>query len=370
MRNLEDPSDLVSSVTLDSLGFGPYFTAQQALLGRPELVPARIAGESPGCYQLLGCRPALGELSGRLHADLTGLARPAVGDWVAIADSGGDRAIIHHVFDRRTAMVRRAAGRTGAPQIIAANVDCVLVVTSANRELNRRRLERYLSAIWDSGAEPVILLNKIDLAGPGEVEEMIASVEQIALGVSVLPVSAVTGAGCDALRSHVMPGRTAGLVGSSGVGKSSLINHLLGRDALRAAPIDGEDRGRHTTTRRELIATPTCGVLIDTPGMRELGLAGDDGGLEASFADIAALAGDCRFRDCAHGGEPGCAVEGAAGSGALDPARLAGYRKLVREIAAGERRRDPVAAEKDRRKWRAIHMAHRARSKVDPKHRR
>jgi ribosome biogenesis GTPase len=351
---------------LASLGFGPFFFAQRELLERPDLVPARVAGESPGVYQLIGCRAALGELSGKLRHELGGLARPGVGDWVAIADSG-DRAIIHHVFDRRTAMVRRAAGPSGGPQMIAANVDVFLIVTSANRDLNQRRLERYLTAIWDSGAEPVVVLNKTDLADAETVDAMVARIGEVNLGVTVVAVSAATGAGMDGLARQLGAGRTVGLVGSSGVGKSSLVNRLLGRELIATAAIDDDDRGRHTTTRRELIVMPGGGVLVDTPGMRELGLVDDDGGLEASFADITALGEACRFRDCAHQGEPGCAVEAAVADGALDAGRLAGYRKLVRELAAAERRSDPVAAGKHRQRWKQIHMGMRARSKVDPK---
>jgi ribosome biogenesis GTPase len=361
-----DPSD-PSAICL-ALGFGPFFVAQQQLLDRPDLVAARIAGESPGCYQLLGCRAALGELSGRLRHELTGPGRPAVGDWVAVADDGGGgRAIVHHVFDRRSALVRRAAGRTGAAQVVAANVDTFLIATSANRDLNLRRLERYLSATWDSGAAPVIVLNKIDLVAHSDVEAMVESIAPVAPGVAVVAVSAQTGAGFEGLDSLVGSGRTVGLVGSSGVGKSSVINRLLGREQLATAAIDADGRGRHTTTRRELIALPGGGVLIDTPGMRELGLVDDDGGLEASFADVAALAGSCRFRDCTHQREPGCAVNAAAASGELDPARLASYHKLVREIAASERRVDPAAAIRHKQHWKAIHMSMRARSRVDPK---
>lgn len=352
---------------LVSLGFGPFFAAQYELLGRPDLVPARIAGESPDCYRLLGCGATLGELSGRLRHDLVGLARPAAGDWVAVADQPDGRAIVHHVFDRRTALVRRAAGRTAAAQVVAANVDTVLIVTAAHRDLNLRRLERYLSATWDSGAEPVIVVNKIDLVSGDEIDAMVRDIESIAPGVSIVPVSAQSGAGFDALEGRVAAGRTVGLVGSSGVGKSSVINRWLGRDQLATSPIDAEGRGRHTTTRRELIPLAGGGVLIDTPGMREVGLVADDGGLEASFADVAALAGSCRFRDCTHQAEPGCAVAAAAATGELDPARLASYHKLVREIAAGERRVDPVAAQRHKQRWKAIHSSLRARSKVDPK---
>lgn len=361
------PPGSVSSQVI-SLGFGPFFAAQHELLGRPELVPARIAGESHGCYRLLGCRASLGEPSGRLRHELGSLARPSVGDWVAVADdASGGRAVVHHLFDRRTSLVRRAAGRSGSRQVVAANVDAFFIVTAAHRDLNLRRLERYLSAVRDGGAEPVIVLNKIDLAGEDEVASMLDQIGRVGGGATVAAVSAETGAGLAALEEHLGPGRTVGLVGSSGVGKSSLVNRLLGREALAIAPIDGDGRGRHTTTRRELVPLPSGGVLVDTPGMRELGLVEDDGGLDASFADVAEAAGSCRFRDCAHQGEPGCGVEAAAASGELDPARLASYRKLVREVAASERRADPRARQEERRRWRAIKSSLRARAKLEPK---
>ena len=369
MRTLDpvDPLDPGSLDSLESLGFGPFFAAQRALLDRPDLVPARIAGEGPGCYQLLGCRSRLGELSGRLRHDLSGPERPAVGDWVAVADGGpSDRAIVHHVFDRRTAMVRRAAGTGDRPQIVAANADAFLIVTSANRDLNPRRVERYLSAVLDSGAEPVLVLNKIDLA-PDGVAAMVSVLEAVAQGATVVPVSAATGENIGALDVQLGRGRTAGLVGSSGVGKSSLVNRILGHELQPAAPVGDDGRGRHTTTRRELIAIPGGGLLVDTPGMRELGLFDDDGGLAASFADIAGLAGSCRFRDCAHQGEPHCAVEAAVASGQLDPARLASYRKLLRELAAIERRTDPVARARHRQHWKAVHASLRQRARTDPK---
>ena len=211
------------------------------------------------------------------------------------------------------------------------------------------------------------MVNKIDLVGGDELDGMVDSIESIAPGVPILPVSAQTGAGLEALAERITTGRTVGLVGSSGVGKSSVINRWLGREDLATAPIDAEGRGRHTTTRRELIPLAGGGVLLDTPGMRELGLVDDDGGLEASFADVAALAASCRFRDCTHRREPGCAVNAAAAAGDLDPARLASYHKLVREIAASERRVDPAAAQLHKQRWKAIHSSLRARAKVDPK---
>ena len=349
---------------LESLGFGPFFAAQMERLGRTDLVPARIASEGRGQYRLRGCRAPLAEVRGRMHVELGPLGWPVVGDWVAVADDD-ERAIIHQVLERRTAMTRRAAGSESDVQVIAANLDLVMVVTSANRDFNVRRLERYLAAVWNSGAEPVVVLNKIDLEST--VEAMVEEIGAVAIGVPVVRTSALTGAGLDEVRQALAPGRTVGLVGSSGVGKSSIINALVGRELQAVQDLRRDDRGRHTTTRREFIELAAGGILIDTPGMRELGLADDTVGLAHLFADIAEIAAGCHFRDCEHRGEPGCAVAAAVESGALDGARLASYHKLQREIAAAERRRDPVLGSNAKRRWKSIHKAARDLARHDPR---
>jgi ribosome biogenesis GTPase len=348
-------------IALESFGYGPFFSAHFERLKRPELVPARIAADGPGIYGLLGSRAPLGELSGRLRHELHGAARPAVGDWVAVADGDdSNRAVIHHLLHRRTALIRRAADTEAAAQIVAANVDLFFLVTSANRDLNPRRIERYLTAVWDSGAAPVVVLNKVDLVA--DVVPLLEAIASVALMVPIVEVSALTGVGIDALRERIRPGMTAGMIGSSGVGKSSLINRLVGREVQHVNDIrEGDARGRHTTTRRELVLLPGGGVLVDTPGMRELGLIEDEGGVEATFGDIAELALACRFNDCQHESEPGCAVLAALATGVLDRDRHASYRKLQREIAAAERRRDPILAAEERRRWKTINKELRAR---------
>jgi ribosome biogenesis GTPase len=352
----------LDSCDLEHLGFRPFFASQIDYLDRPGLVPARIAADGPGIYHLLGCRAPLGELSGRLRHELLGAARPAAGDWVAVADDR-ERAVIHHLLRRRTAMIRRAADTEATSQVIAANVDVVGVVTSANRDLNPRRVERYLTAIWESGANPIVVLNKVDLVA--DVTPLVDALAAVALAVPILGVSALTGAGIDDLRDHARPGTTLGLVGSSGVGKSSLVNRMVGHDAQHVSDIREDDaHGRHTTTRRELILLPDGGVLIDTPGMRELGLVADDGGVDSAFADIAEVAAGCRFNDCRHDSEPGCAVRAALAAGSLAADRLQSYRKLQREIAAAERRQDPVLAANERRRWKTITKELRAREKA------
>ncbi|MFN8592231.1 MAG: ribosome small subunit-dependent GTPase A [Thermomicrobiales bacterium] len=345
-------------IHLSELGFQPFFANQFDRFDRPDLVPARIAADGPGIYHLLGCRTTLGEVSGRLRQR----ARLAVGDWVAV-DDRHDRAVIHHLLDRRTLMQRRAADSDTDVQVIAANLDVVFVVTSANRDFNPRRIERYLTAVWESGARPVVILNKIDLVS--ESAPLIAALEGVALGVPVLPVSAALGTGLESLRQAIGPGLTVGFVGSSGVGKSSLVNRLLGEELQVVNAIREDDaRGRHTTTRRELRLLPGGGLLLDTPGMRELGLTDDGSGLAATFADIEAAAEGCRFRDCRHEGEPGCAVEEALVSGEIDHDRWTNYRKLQREIAAAEARRDPVLAAEQRRRWKVINKSLRDHPKL------
>jgi ribosome biogenesis GTPase len=352
-------------VNLDHLGFSSFFAAQFSELNRPDLVPARVSADGQSVWQLAGSQATLGELSGKLRHGLSYEQRPAVGDWVAVADSR-DRAIIHHILPRRTALVRRAASLDAVSQVIAANVDLFGIVTSANQDLNPRRIERYLAAVWESGASPMIVLNKVDLVS--DVEPLRATLDEVALAVPVVEVSAVTGDGLADLQAALAPGKTVAFIGSSGVGKSSLVNRLLGHEAQHVSGIREDDaRGRHTTTRRELRILPAGAVLIDTPGMRELGLTDDAGGVETAFADISELAEGCRFTDCRHEGEPGCAVQAALYDGTLSVERWESYRKLQREVAAYEARQDPVLAAERRRQWKMITKSVRHSSKVTGK---
>ncbi len=360
------PYAVAAMSSLESLGYDPYFAAQMELLEEPDLVPARVLSDGRDTYHLAGCRAHLGELSGKLRHQIKPLARPVAGDWLAVED-GEELAVVRHVLDRRTLLTRRAAGSERRGQNVAANVDVFLVVTSVHKDFSVRRLERYLAAVWDSGASPVVVLNKIDLGG--EIDAAVEQIHAVDPTAEVALVSAATGAGVDDLRSHVGSGRTVGLVGSSGVGKSSIINRLLERELQPVKELRKNRKGRHTTTRRELVPLPGGGVLLDTPGMRELGLFVDPGTVDAIFAEIAALASGCRFNDCTHNGEPGCAVEAAAAAGELDAERLASYRKLQRETAAMERLRDPEMAGRAKRRWREIQKSMKARAKMDPKFR-
>jgi ribosome biogenesis GTPase len=350
--------------TLASLGFDDFFASQMERLADPQWAPARVVAEGQSSFHLAGCRAPLGDLSGKLLGSLMKTERPVVGDWVAVIDHP-DRASIQRVLERRSTLLRRAANTLAEPQVVAVNVDVFFVVTAVNRDFNERRLERFVAAVWNSGAEPVVVLNKVDLAT--DIAPLLEAIDRAAIGVPVVRASAASGEGIEALRAYVGSGKTVAFIGSSGVGKSSLTNRLLGREAQAVGRLREDERGRHTTSARQLIELPGGGVLIDTPGLRELGLLDDVGGVEVSFADVAAFAERCRFRDCAHENEPGCAVLAAVASGELAGERLAGYRKLLKEIAAAERKRDPILAGRSKARWKEVHRALRAREKIDPK---
>ncbi|MBC7793840.1 MAG: ribosome small subunit-dependent GTPase A [Clostridia bacterium] len=311
----------------------PLFFANQ-VPADSGLIAARVTSDGKAEFWLTGTKAKLGIVDGKQRA-LGIAARPVVGDWV-LAEDREDRAIIHRVLDRKTKLIRKAAGREGAPQVIAANIDVIFIVTSANEDLNVRRLERYLALVHDSGARPVVVINKIDLAA--DAKALIDDTAGAMNDVDVIGVSANVDAGADALLSFIAEDESAALIGSSGVGKSSITNRLLGREAQSTASLMGRDRGRHTTTRRELFVLPNGVTLIDTPGMRELGLGEVEDGLAATFQDIDDLATDCRFSDCKHEGDPGCAVEAAAETGALDAERFASYRKLKCEVETAKAR--------------------------------
>ena len=248
------------------------------------------------------------------------------------------------------------AGRTQSEQIVAANVDVVFVVSSLNREFNPRRIERYLAVVWESGARPVILLNKSDLCPDAAARAV--DVESIALGVPVHLLSATEGKNLDAVRPYLGRGETAAFVGSSGVGKTTIINALAETQSLRVGAVrEDDDRGRHTTTSRQMIFLTGGGIVIDTPGMRELQLWETTDGMAQAFEDIATLALGCRFRDCSHSGEPGCEVEGAIRNGELERERLENHRKLEAEVRFQERKLDPRVAREVKQKWKRIHKA-------------
>ena len=347
---------------LEDLGWGPFFQDQLNSETPGGLMPARIAEEMKGAYRVYSERGTLtASPSGRLrHEALTRDALPAAGDWVLIAARRGEMtAVIHRVLSRRTNLSRKVAGERTDEQILAANVDTVFIVAALNEEFNLRRIERYLAAVWQSGAKPVVLLNKADLCD--EPVEFVRRTEVIAPGVPVLATSSVTGFGVDAMRRDVAAGETAVFAGSSGAGKSSLINCLLSEAAQAVRDIRADGKGRHTTTSRQLIVLPGGGIVIDTPGLRELGLWDADEGLDRAFADIGSLARECAFRDCRHVSEPGCAVCEAITEGTLPEERFASYRKLEREREFTARRQDKALEIAEKKRWKRIHMDNRQR---------
>jgi ribosome biogenesis GTPase len=346
---------------LTTYGWSPALQDHFAPFAAQGLVAGRIIVQQRGGYRLA---TEAGEIDARASGTLLKAAsdteRPAAGDWVAVEPRPGETtALVRAVLPRRSAFIRKASGPRGGAQVVAANVDVALLVASMNADLNLRRLERYLATAYESGADPVVVLTKADLSD--DPAAMVAEVEAIAFGVPVLAVSAKSGAGLEALRAQVARGRTAVLLGSSGAGKSTLVNALLGEARMATADIREDDaRGRHTTTRRELVLLPGGGLILDTPGMRELGLWDAEAGVSATFEDVEALAGRCRFSDCSHGGEPGCAVQAAIAAGDLPQARLAAYAKLQAELAYERRREDPRAAQENRKLWISRHKAARA----------
>jgi ribosome biogenesis GTPase len=322
------------------------------------LVPARVVAQHRSHYVVSnGEQDHRAVLRGVWRAGLdTSSEVPAVGDWVAVQASSSP-TIIEAVLARRSAFVRQRAGVAIASQVVAANIDIALIATAVVGDLNPRRLERYVTVAWESGALPVVLLTKADLVAADALAEARTTVSVAAPGVDVLALSTLSGEGLDSLARVLVPASTAVLVGSSGVGKSSLVNALLGASHHTTASVRVDGRGRHTTTHRELVRLVSGSLLIDTPGMRELQLWSDGDGLAISFADVDALAAACRFRDCAHGGEPGCAVRDAVEGGALELERLESYFKLRREIERHVRLSDPRAMADANRRLRAMHRA-------------
>jgi ribosome biogenesis GTPase len=341
---------------LEALGWTEARAAAFAPLESEGLEPARVVVEHQHLFDLYSRGgELLAQVSGRFrHRAPTRLDFPVAGDWVAIRSRPDEgRATIQALLPRDTLISRQAAGEETEEQPVAANVDIVFLVMGLDGDYNPRRLERYLALAARSGARSIVLLTKPDLCADVDARR-----EQIAaLGAPVLVLSPKRGEGIAALDAHLAPGRTLALLGSSGVGKSTLINRLLGEERLKTREVRLSDaRGRHTTTRRELIILPGGALVIDTPGMREIQL-GETADVDASFADIVTLGEDCRFGNCLHEAEPGCAVLAAVAAGALDDARLQSFRKLRREQAHQETRVDERARAEEKRQWKIVHKA-------------
>jgi ribosome biogenesis GTPase len=345
----------VAKQALEELGWSPFFAEAWSDLSSPEgRVPARVVVAHARVLRVRAAEgERLAELSGRLRqAARASVDRPAVGDWVVLHPRAG-RALVEVVLPRRTAFVRRAAGNVTEQQVLAANVDTVFLVMGLDRDFNPRRIERALVLAWESGADPVVLLNKSDLCD--DIDARRAEVEVAAPGVPVRVIAAKEGEGLEALAPWLRRGRTVALLGSSGVGKSTIVNRLLGEERQKTREVrESDQRGRHTTTHRELVALPSGGLLLDTPGLREIQLWGTEEGLATAFEDIQALAPGCRFRDCAHQSEPGCAVRAAVEAGELPGARLASFQKLQAELRSLEIRDDPLLQREEKARWRSI----------------
>jgi ribosome biogenesis GTPase len=344
---------------LEPLGWDLDWASAFEQLQEDDLIPARVAAQHRGVYTLWSEHGEVrARAAGRLfhESEVGDTVVPAVGDWVAVAPP----ATITCVLPRRSAFVRKRAGLGSTEQVLAANVDAAFLLAGLDDDFSLRRLERYMTTAWDSGAEPVVVLTKTDICP--DVTDAVLAVESVAIGVPVHPVSNVTGEGLEALDVHMRPGRTVVLLGSSGVGKSTLLNRLAGTELMRTAQLADDGTGRHTTTHRELVLLPSGALVIDTPGLRELQFW--EGDLSAAFEDIDALAADCRFRDCAHAHEPDCAVLAAVDDGRLELDRLRSWRKFQRElesIAARSDRRLRIARKK---RWKQIAQVARQRPRL------
>jgi ribosome biogenesis GTPase len=327
---------------LKDYGWDEGLSAQFEAYAEHGLLPGRVVKQFRGRLTLVTPQGELsGEVSGRFrHQAISHADYPVVGDWAAIEPVGDGPALIQALLPRRSAFTRKVAGEVVEAQVTAANVDTVFLISGLDGDFNLRRIERYLTTAWACGAAPVIVLNKADLRP--DLQDVIAAVARTAPGVPVVAVSALTAGGLKDIEPHLVRGKTVALLGSSGVGKSTLINRLLGEERFPTAPVSDaeEGRGRHTTTSRELVRLPGGALLIDTPGMRELQLWADDEGLDRAFDDIVMLAARCRFHDCRHEREPACAVRAAVEAGILDIRRLESYLKLRRELRFMESKRD------------------------------
>lgn len=345
-------------MSIESYGWSSTFEESFRQFRAAGFIPARVAREDRERYQIITD-------SGEMRAEVTGKFRhqarsrrdlPAVGDWVAVEiPPQSDIALIQAVLPRKSIFSRGVTGPTTEEQVVATNVDTAFLVMDLGRDFNPRRIERYLTLTWESGASPVILLTKTDVAQ--DIESALAEVEAVALGAPVHAISALTEDGMEQLAPYLESGKTVALFGSSGAGKSTLINALLGEEKLLTRELKEDGRGRHTTTWRELIQLPSGALVIDTPGMKQVELWADDSSLDESFDDVAQLAAQCRFSDCRHTTEPRCAIQAGLADGRLSPERWESYEKLQKELKYLHRKQDIRAALEEKARWKKIHMS-------------
>ncbi|MBD2508594.1 ribosome small subunit-dependent GTPase A [Nostoc muscorum FACHB-395] len=346
-------------MNLDYLGWSDFFARSFEPYRLQGFSFGRVAIEYKNTYTLYSEE---GELSAEVAGKLRHRASqpqdfPAVGDWVVISVRESERqATINEILPRKSKFSRKTVGSKTEEQIVAANIDTVFLVSGLDGDFNPRRVERYLILAWESGANPVLVLNKADLCN--SLEEYLAQVEAVALGVPIVVLSATNHQGLDGLKPYLQTGQTVALLGSSGVGKSTITNQLQGTSVQMVQPVRrGDDRGRHTTTHRELILLSTGGLIIDTPGMREIQIWASDEGLQETFTDIETLAQKCHFRNCQHNNEPGCVVQKALAEGELDYSRFLSYQKLQKELDYLTRKQDQRMQLAEKERWKKIHKA-------------
>jgi ribosome biogenesis GTPase len=339
-------------MTLEDLGWSRPFAEAFAPYAEQGLVAGRVIEEHRGLYTVaLDGGTLQARARGRMAYEAeTSSELPAVGDWVALRQvQESDHGVIHATLPRTSSFARKVPGEATLEQVVAANIDQVFLVSALDGDYNPRRIERYLTASWSSGASPIVVLNKIDVSE--DLDAVLDEIATIAIAVPIVCMSARDGRGVDELRAHLSPRKTCALLGSSGVGKSTIINVLLGRGAQQTAPVrESDHRGRHTTTHRQLFVLEGGALLVDTPGMRELQLWSGEDAVEMTFADIDALAQACAFRDCTHSVEPNCAVQRAEQEGRLDSARLESYHKLRRELVHLAARTDERTRAKEKQR--------------------
>ena len=367
--NQDQDSAAAHDEVLASLGWTESLARDFEPYSSEGLLPARVVAQHRGSYVVLGSSGEMNaRTAGRLqHAAGDGGVLPAVGDWVGISADSAGTTMIHAIMPRTGKLSRSVADESTEEQVLAANIDLAFVVSGLDRDFNLRRIERFQAVVYAGGAVPVIVLTKADLCD--DIEDKRRAVADIAPGLAIEVISNVTGAGIEGVRAYLSKGTTAVVLGSSGVGKSSLINHLLGTETQPTGEVRRDGKGRHVTTHRELFRIPGGALIIDTPGTRQLKLWAADEGLPETFEDVEALASECKFTDCRHESEPDCAIRSALAGGELGQERFNSYLKLMRELRSLEVRRDARARSDERKKWTKIQRDYRARTKFSGKHR-